>query len=257
MKHRYTQNRPKKSTLIAGYHAVVKALQEGPALDRIYVQSALTGEEVESIKELAFTQGVPINKVPVEKLNNLNVPNHRGFVAVISKVRYHQLQDVISFAVEKGETPFFLMLEGITDIRNIGGIARTAHCCGVHALIIPEKGIGALNEDAISTSAGALEELPVCRVTSLVAAVEELHLNGISVLATEMKSGKPVYEQSLNVPVAIVMGSEDKGISPALLKACDDALHIPMPGGFESLNVSAATSMILYETMRQRLQNPS
>lgn len=235
----------------------MKALNEGPALDRIYIQSGLTGEDAEAVKDLALAKGVPINKVPVEKLNNFNIPNHRGIIATISKVKYHQLQDVISFVVEKGETPFFLMLDGITDIRNIGGIARTAHCCGVHALIIPEKGIGALNEDAISTSAGALEELPVCRLPSLVDAIEQLHLNGISVIATEMKSGKALFDLDLKLPVAFIMGSEDKGIASALVKASDDTLHIPMPGGFESLNVSAATSMILYETMRQRLLGAS
>jgi len=160
---------------------------------------------------------------------------------------------VISFVVEKGETPLFLMLDGITDIRNIGGIARTAFCCGVHAIIIPDKGVGALNEDAILTSAGALEKIPVCRVKSLMKAVDELHLNGIRVFASDMKADKNIYDCDFKEPAAIVMGSEEKGIYPALLKISDEKIKIPMKGDFESLNVSVATGMILYEVMRQRI----
>ncbi|MGZ8523796.1 MAG: 23S rRNA (guanosine(2251)-2'-O)-methyltransferase RlmB, partial [Chitinophagaceae bacterium] len=141
----------------------------------------------------------------------------------------------------------------ITDIRNIGGIARTAYCTGVHAIIIPEKGVGALNEDAILTSAGALEKIPVCRVNSLMKAVDELHLNGIKVFATEMTATKNIFDCDFKEPCAIVMGSEDNGIYPALLKICDEKLKIPMKGDFESLNVSVATGMILYEVMKQRL----
>jgi 23S rRNA (guanosine2251-2'-O)-methyltransferase len=159
---------------------------------------------------------------------------------------------VISLVVENGEVPLFLILDGITDIRNIGGIARTAFCSGVHAIIIPDKGVGALNEDAILTSAGALENIPVCRVNSLMKAVDDLHLNGIKVFASEMKAAKNVYECNLKEPCALIMGSEEKGIYPALLKICDEKLKIPMKGNFESLNVSVATGIILYEVMRQR-----
>ena len=151
-----------------------------------------------------------------------------------------------------GETPLFLILDGITDIRNIGGIARTAWCTGVHAIIIPDKGVGALNEDAVLTSAGALENIPVCRVNSLMKAVDELHLNGIKVFAAEMKAEKTVNQADLSIPCAIVMGSEEKGIYPALLKICDEQVRIPMARDFESLNVSVATGVILYEAMKQR-----
>jgi len=154
--------------------------------------------------------------------------------------------------VERGETPLFLILDGITDIRNIGGIARTAYCCGVHALIIPDKGVGALNEDAILTSAGALEKISVCRANSLMKVVDELHLNGIKVFASEMKANKNVFEIDFIEPCAIVIGSEEKGIYPALMKICDEKFKIPMTGDFESLNVGVASGMILYEVMRQR-----
>ena len=148
--------------------------------------------------------------------------------------------------------PLFLILDGITDIRNIGGIARTAYCTGVHAIIIPDKGVGALNEDAVMTSAGALEKIAVCRVNSLMKTVDDLHLNGIRVFASEMTAEKSIAECDLSIPAAIVMGSEDNGIYPALMKICDEKVKIPMANDFESLNVSVATGIILYEVMKQR-----
>jgi 23S rRNA (guanosine2251-2'-O)-methyltransferase len=247
------QKRPKKSSLIIGRNGVIEAIHSGKQLDRIYLQKNVQGQSVEEIKSLALKHGIPINRVPVEKLNGFNVPNHEGVVAQIAKVQYYDLQEIISFVVEKGESPLFLLLDGITDIRNIGGIARTAYSCGVHALIIPDKGVGALNEDAILTSAGALEKIPVCRVNSLMKAVDELHLNGIKVFASEMTAKKNVFDCDFIEPCAIVMGSEEKGIYPALMKICDEKFKIPMAGDFESLNVGVATGMTLYEVMKQRL----
>jgi len=212
----------------------------------------MPGKLVEEIKSIALRHNIPINKVPVEKLDGFNITGHEGIVAQIARVQYLELQEVISFIVEKGETPLFLLLDGITDIRNIGGIARTVYCCGVHALIIPEKGVGALNEDAVLTSAGALEKISVCRVNSLMKAVDELHLNGIKVFASEMSANKNVFDCDLKEPCAIIMGNEEKGIYPALMKICDEKFKIPMTGDFESLNVGVATGMILYEVMRQR-----
>lgn len=251
-KFRQQQQRPKKNTLIIGRTAVIDAMSTGKQLERIYLQGTVHGEVIDEIKKLAEKNLVPISKVPVEKLNSFNVSNHEGCIAVISKVQYQNLQDVISFVVEKGEVPLFLLLDGITDIRNIGGIARSAFCFGVNAIIIPEKGVGALNEDAILTSAGALEQIPVCRVNSLMKAIDELHLNGIKVFASEMTAEKKIYDIELKEPCAIVMGGEEHGIYPAVMKICDEQFQIPMPGDFESLNVSVATGVILYEVSRQR-----
>jgi 23S rRNA (guanosine2251-2'-O)-methyltransferase len=253
MKNFRRQHRPKKSSLIIGRDAVKEAIESGRQLERIYLQSNAQGKWIDEMKSLALHHHIPINKVPVEKLNGFNVSNHEGIVAQISKVQYYDLQEIISYTVEKGEAPLFLILDGITDIRNIGGIARTAFCCGVQAIVIPDKGIGALNEDAILTSAGALEQIPVCRVNSLMEAVDELHLNGIKVFASEMSAKKNVFDCDFKEPCAIVMGSEEKGIYPALMKICDEKFKIPMVGDFESLNVSVATGMILYEVMKQRL----
>jgi 23S rRNA (guanosine2251-2'-O)-methyltransferase len=247
------QHRPKKSSLVIGPQAVKQAIGSGTQLDRIYVDTKSQSKAIDEIKAIAAANNIPVNYVPVAKLNSFNVTNHEGCVAQIAKVQYHDLQEVISFVVGEGETPLFLILDGITDIRNIGGIARTAFCCGVHAIIIPDKGVGALNEDAILTSAGALEKIPVCRVNSLMKAVDELHLNGISVFASDMKASRNISDCDFKTPCAIVMGSEEKGIYPALLKICDEKIKIPMIGEFESLNVSVATGMILYEVMRQRM----
>lgn len=249
---RKQQHRPKKNTLIIGRIPVMQAMESGKQLERIYLQATAHGEWVDSLRKLADKHQVPVNKVPVEKLNSFNISNHEGCVAVISKIQYQDLQQVISFVVENGETPMFLILDGVTDIRNIGAIARSAYSFGVQAIIIPDKGVGALNEDAILTSAGALEKIAICRVNSLMKAVDDLHLNGIKVFASEMKAGKRLQTLNLTEPCAIVMGGEEHGIYPALMKICDEQFRIHMPGDFESLNVSVATGIILYEASRQR-----
>jgi len=249
---RQQQHRPKKNTLIVGREAVIEAMKTGKQLERIYLQTTVHGEVIEEIRKLAEQHLVPINKVPVEKLNNFNVSNHEGCIALISKIQYQDLQDVISFIVEKGEVPLFIILDSITDIRNIGAIARSAFCFGVNGIIIPDKGVGALNEDAILTSAGALEKIAVCRVSSLIKTVDDLHLNGIKVFASEMTATKKVYDINMKEPCAIVMGGEEHGVYQPLLKICDEQFQIPMLSDFDSLNVSVATGIILYEVMKQR-----
>ncbi|HYC27913.1 MAG TPA: 23S rRNA (guanosine(2251)-2'-O)-methyltransferase RlmB, partial [Chitinophagaceae bacterium] len=191
--------------------------------------------------------------VPVEKLNSITRANHQGVIAFAALVQYMELQQVIDHVVNNGQVPLFVMLDGVTDVRNIGAIARTAVCCGAQALIIPDKGVGALNEDAMKASAGALEKINVCRVNSLMKAVDELHLNGIKAYASEMTARKKLFEIDLASPCCVIMGSEDKGVFPPLMKICDEKFTIPMPGNFESLNVSVATGMILYESVKQRM----
>ncbi len=243
--------------MVIGAEAIAAAIRDGRQLDRIYVDPKANNKAIDEIKRLALQCHIPVNYVPAAKLDSFNVPGHGGCVAQVSKVKYYELQEIISFVIGKGETPLFIILDGITDIRNIGGIARTAYCCGVQAIIIPDKGVGALNEDAILTSAGALEKIPVCRVNSLMKAVDELHLNGIKVFASEMKATKNVYDCEWKEPCAIIMGSEEKGIYPALMKIADEKFRIPMKEDFESLNVSVATAMILYEAMKQRMLSES
>ena len=241
--------------MIIGIPTVLEALASGAQIDKIYLQNNLRKADGESVVAAARQAAIPVNIVPVEKLDGFNVTGHGGCVAVLSPIRYQQLQDVITQVMNKGELPLLLMLDGITDVRNIGAMVRTAYCCGVHALIIPDKGVGALNEDAMLTSAGALEKLPVCRVGSLMKTVDELHGHGIKVYASDMKAAETVNKLPLSEPCAIIMGSEDKGIFPALMKICDAQFAIPMKGDFESLNVSVATAMILYEAMMQRFNH--
>lgn len=241
-----------KTRIIVGRQPLVEAIAAGVAIDKILLQKNATGEVLNQIRHLGKEHHIPLQFVPIEKLNSLTRSNHQGVIAFAAVVKYYEVQQVIDLTITNGETPLFIMLDSITDVRNIGAIARTALCCGVQAIIIPDKGVGALNEEALKASAGALEHVHVCRVNSLMKTVDELHMNGIKVFASEMKASKSIKEIALNEPCCIVLGGEEKGVYPALMKICDDSFHIPMKGKFESLNVSVASGMILYETMHQR-----
>lgn len=243
---------PKKN-IIAGRNPVVEALKTGQTIDKILLSKNASGDVVNEIRNLAKENNVPIQYVPIQKINGLTNVQHQGIIAFKSAVRYQDLQQVIDFVNSNGEVPLFVILDGVTDVRNIGAIARTAVCCGAQAIIIPDKGVGALNEDAVKTSAGALEQINICRVNSLMKAVDELHLNGLKVFASEMTATTKLYELELKEPCAIIMGSEDKGVFPGLMKICDEKFNIPMVNNFESLNVSVAAGMILYESMKQRI----
>lgn len=245
-------NYQSKKNIIAGRHPVTEALKAGQLIDKILLFKNSSGESVNEIRILAKQLNIPVQYVPNEKLNSLTNVQHQGVVAFKSSVIYQDLQQVIDWVNEKGEVPLFIMLDGVTDVRNIGAMARSAVCCGAHAIIIPDKGVGALNEDAVKSSAGALELLQICRVSSLMKAVDILHLNGIKVFASEMMAKKKLFDLDLKVPSCIVMGGEEKGVYPALMKICDEQFKIPMVGEFESLNVSVAAGMILYEAMKQR-----
>jgi 23S rRNA (guanosine2251-2'-O)-methyltransferase len=241
-----------KTRTIVGRQPLVEAIAAGVAIDKILLQKNANGEVLNQIRHLSKEHNIPLQFVPVEKLNSLTRSNHQGLIAFAAVVKYYEVQQVIDLTISNGETPLFIMLDGITDVRNIGAIARTALCCGVQAIIIPDKGVGALNEEALKASAGALEHVHVCRVNSLMKTVDELHLNGIKVFASEMKATKSIKEIALQDPCCIVLGGEEKGVYPALMKICDESFHIPMKGKFESLNVSVASGMILYEAMQQR-----
>ena len=242
-----------KTGIIIGRQPLVEAIQSGKGIDKILFQRNVSGESIGEIRKLAKEYNIPIQQVPAEKLNGYTRANHQGVIALAALIAYVNLQHVIDEVVSKGDAPLFIILDGVTDVRNIGAIARTAVCCGAQALIIPDKGVGALNEEAMKSSAGALEKIHVCRVNSLMKAVDDLHLNGIKVFASEMEANTNLRELKLIEPIAIVMGSEDKGVYPALMKICDGQFKIPMAGEFESLNVSVAAGMILYEAMRQRI----
>jgi 23S rRNA (guanosine2251-2'-O)-methyltransferase len=218
------------------------------------LQKNATGEALTAIRQLAREKQVPVQQVPAEKLHYLTRANHQGVIAFAALVQYMDLQQVIDHVVSEGQTPLFLMLDGITDVRNIGAIARTAVCCGAQAIIIPDKGVGAMNEEAMKSSAGALEQVHICRVNSLLKAVDTLHLNGIQVFTSEMRAEKKVYELPFTDPCCVIMGAEGKGVQPYLAKAADHFFTIPMASSFDSFNVSVAAGIILYEAMKHRMQ---
>jgi 23S rRNA (guanosine2251-2'-O)-methyltransferase len=232
---------------------LIETIRSGRAVDKILLQRNVSGERIAEIRDLAREHQIPVQVVPPEKLGALTKANHQGVIAFAGLVQYMDLQQVVDHTVAAGILPLFVMLDGITDVRNIGAIARSALCCGAQALIIPDKGVGALNEEAMKSSAGALERINVCRVPSLLKAVDTLHMNGIRVFTSEMKAEKKVFELPLGEPCCIVMGSEDKGVQSYIRKAADEFFSIPMARDFDSFNVSVAAGIILYEAMKSRL----
>lgn len=243
----------KKDSMIIGRQPLVEALQSGRAIDKILVQKNASGEVLSQIRALSKEYDIPVQMVPSEKLNYMTRANHQGIIALAALVEYQDLDSVLEEIEEKGEVPLFIMLDGITDVRNIGAIARSAFCCGAQAIIIPDKGVGALNEEAMKSSAGALEHIHIIRVNSLIKAVDTLREKGIAVYASEMKATKKIYELSLKESCCFIMGNEERGVQPYLAKAADEYFSIPMATKFDSFNVSVAAGIILYETMKQRI----
>lgn len=239
--------------LLIGRKPLLEALEQGTTIEKIFLLRSATGPEINTIKQLARDRNVPISQVPVEKLNNLTKAQHQGVVAWTSLLQYTDLQEGISFVVEQGQVPLFILLDGVTDVRNVGAIARTALCCGAQGIILPTSSSASLTEEAVKTSAGALRKILLCRIPSVQQAVDVLRLNGIQVLGTQMQGSVPVFEADMTGPACIVMGAEDTGISKDVIRRADTLIRIPMAASFDSLNVSVATGMILYEAMRQRL----
>jgi 23S rRNA (guanosine2251-2'-O)-methyltransferase len=243
----------KNATNIIGRQPVLEALMDGQQLERVFIQKNAGGEGIDEIRRLAQKLQIPINSVPVEKLNSMTRANHQGVIGINSIIQYLDLQDTIDHVVTTGEVPLFVMLDGVTDVRNIGAIARTALCCGAQVMIIPDKGIAAFNEEALKSSAGALQKIMVCRVNSLLKAIDTLHLNGIAVYTSEMRTNIALPTVEFTKASCVVMGSEDKGIQSFISKAADVKFTIPMKGNFDSFNVGVATGIILYEAAKQRM----
>lgn len=242
-----------KSQLIFGRHPVLEAITSGRTLDRIYLQRGIRGEFEKEVRLLSREHRITLQVVPKERLSKWTTKNHQGVVAIASLLPYYQLEDILPTVYEKGETPLFLLLDGITDVRNVGAIARSAVCCGVHALIMPQKNNAQLNAEAIKTSAGALQHLTICRPVSLMNTLDFLHQNGVQTLASSLEANTTLPELELTNPSAVVLGSEDQGVSPAVLKQTMQQFIIPQTTLTNSFNVSVASGIILYEAMRQRL----
>lgn len=242
-----------KSRWIYGRKPVIEALEEAADLEKILLARGASGEAVQHITRLARMHGIPIQHVPTEKLNREVKGNHQGVLAMQSAVHYYQIEDVLPTIYEKGEVPLILLLDQITDVRNIGAIARTAYGAGAHALVVPDKGSAPMHGDAMKASAGALEHLAVCRHQQLDKVIRTLQTNGLLVVGMDGRGDKQLKDLDLTQPVAIVMGSEEQGMGNETLRTVDHLAVLPMFNQFDSYNVSVAAGMALYEVMRQRL----
>ena len=242
-----------KEYQIFGIRTVIEAVLAGKTIDKVFVQKGLKSPLYQELKALLQKEQIATVQVPIEKLNRLTKKNHQGVIATLSPVEYHDFENLVISTVESGKMPLFLILDHLSDVRNFGAIIRTAECTGVSGIIIPKKGSVSITADTIKTSAGAVFRVPVCKVDNLRDAVYYLQGSGIKTVAATEKTEQLLYNVSMNEPLAIIMGSEDIGISPALLKLVDDKAKLPMTGEISSLNVSVACGVFLYEIVRQRM----
>lgn len=239
---------------IFGIRPLIEALEKGEKPEKVLIQQGLIGENFQQLFQIIRREKIPHQMVPVEKLNRVTRKNHQGVIAFISLISYQPLDQLLPMIYDQGEMPLLVLLDRVTDVRNLGAIARSAECFGAHAIVIPDKGSAPVNADAIKTSAGALSRLPVCREGNILETIAFLKASGIRVIAATEKSTESVDQADMKGPLAIIMGSEDKGISYPVLKMADQSVSIPMKGSIASLNVSVAAGILLFEAHRQRTE---
>lgn len=242
----------KKEEFIFGLRPIMEAIEAGKTIDKIFLQNGLQGQIYADLKKLLGKHGLRANYVPVEKLNRFTRKNHQGVVAFISDVPFHKIEDILPQIFEEGKSPFLLILDRLTDVRNFGAICRTAECVGVDAIIIPEKGAAPINSDAIKTSAGAIYNIKICKEKNLAHTIDFLQQSGVAVFAASEKAQKLIYDVDFTEPCALVMGNEETGISKEVLHHSDEKIKLPIVGKTQSLNVSVACGAILYEAVRQK-----
>lgn len=241
-----------EQTQIFGIRAVIEAVNAGETIDKVFLQKGLKGDLFSELEALLRQHSINVSYVPVEKLNRLTKGNHQGVVAQISPIEFHDLENLVASVIESGKTPLFLLLDQLSDVRNFGAIIRTAECTGVDGIIIQKKGGAPVNGDTIKTSAGAVFKVPICKVDHIKDAVFFMQASGIKVIAATEKTEDTLFDTSFTEPCAIIMGSEDRGINPSILKVVDAKAKLPLLGEIESLNVSVACGAFLYEAVRQR-----
>ena len=237
---------------VFGVWPVLEAIESGSSIEKVFIQRGIQHDELKQITSKLKDREIPFQFVPVQKLNKITGKNHQGIIALVSPVPYQRIETVLPGIYESGETPLFVMLDGITDVRNYGAIARSAKCARVHGLIVPLRGGAQSNAVAIKTSAGALLDFPVCREPNLTTALDFLVQSGLQAVALTEHTDDLIYDIDFELPTVLVAGSEETGISKPLLQRCTARARIPMPGGFNSLNVSVATGIALFESVRQR-----
>lgn len=254
--HRGRNNRHNEDNLenlIFGTRAVIEAINAGKEIDKIIIQKGLSNQLYSELRKAIKDLDIPIQIVPPEKINRITSKNHQGVLAFVSQITYYDVEDVLADVFEKGKTPLVLILDRVTDVRNFGAIARSADCAGVDFIIIPSRGAAQINADAVKTSAGALNRMKVCRVDNLKNTIDYLKESGLQIIACHEKTESYHFNADLTKPTAIIMGSEENGISSEYLKRSDMQVKIPMVGNIASLNVSVATGIILFEAVKQRL----
>ena len=240
-----------RNKMIFGIRAVIEAIEGGTTIDKVFIKNDTTGALSKELSELAKERNIPVQRVPVEKLNRLTKKNHQGVLAFVSPVPYYDVEEIVTRCFEEGKMPKLIILDGVTDIRNFGAIARTADCAGFDAVVIPERGSVSVTPDAIKTSAGALFYLPVCRCKNILDTVRILKSSGIKIVGASEKAAYDYTKADYKGPVGIVMGAEDTGISSQVIRECDELVSIPILGNISSLNVSVAAGIMMYETVRQ------
>ncbi|HET8829568.1 MAG TPA: 23S rRNA (guanosine(2251)-2'-O)-methyltransferase RlmB [Pelobium sp.] len=254
MNDRRFKSEPKEvNQMVFGIRAVMEAISSGKDIESLFLQRGLAGDLMSELKGLLRGHDIPSQLVPIEKLNRITAKNHQGAIAFISPITYEKIENIIPAVYERGEVPLILILDGVTDVRNFGAIARTAECTGVHAIVVPKKGAAQVNPDAVKTSAGALYKIPICRHDSLLQTMRFLKDSGLQIVSCTEKTDDLIYKPDYTAPTCIIMGAEDEGISFELIRNSDYLTKIPMAGEIASLNVSVSAGVILYEAVRQRI----
>lgn len=243
-----------RNEMIFGIRAVIEAVESGKDIDKILIKKDLQSDLAQELFAAVRGRNIVVQKVPIERINRMSRKNHQGVLAFIAAVAYQRLDDIVPGLYEDGKNPFIILLDGVTDVRNFGAIARTCECAGVNAIVIPERGSVSVNADAVKTSAGALLHLPVCRESSVFEAVRFLKNSGFRIIAASEKAVVNYTNIDYTVPVAIAMGAEDTGVSKEVLRLCDDMVALPQMGVIGSLNVSVAAGVMMYEVVRQRMR---
>ncbi len=241
-----------KNEMIFGVRAVIEAIQAGKEIDKILIKKDIQSDLARDLFAILKQTSIPVQRVPVERIDRITRKNHQGVVAFISPVTYQRTEDLVPFLFEQGKNPLFIMLDGITDVRNFGAIARTCECAGVDAIIIPSKNSVSVNADAVKTSAGALLTLPVCREHNLTQTLRFLKNSGFKIVAATEKGDYDYTKADFCSPTCLIMGAEDKGVSYDNLALCDEWVKIPLFGSIESLNVSVAAGILIYKAIEQR-----
>lgn len=243
----------KQTDLIFGIRAIIEAIRGGQEIDKVMIKTGTSNELILELMALLKDYKIPHQMVPIEKLNRITRKNHQGVLAFISPVEFHSIEEIVPRLFETGKNPFFLILDKITDVRNFGAICRSASCAGVDAVIIPARGAAQINSDAVKTSAGALLTLPICKSFNLKETILFLKQSGIMLYGITEKADTFYYNNDFSVPVALIMGAEDTGISPEYLRMTNKNVKIPLTGAIESLNVSVAAGVVMYEVVKQRM----